>query len=160
MIAWVVIYRRQCRQSPSPCSIQMRVRTSWKGTPPGILHEYQNKGFVKFAFRKWLNRKGMDYGKQGQMTEAIVHPEWFASRSDLRTFPKCSELSALLSRSSALFCTFLHSQKTQLFSFQSLPHSASKNTRAGEGGPTLLCRPTDHGPRITCHGSRLVVSCG
>ena len=28
------------------------------GTPPGILYEYQNKGFVKFAIRKCLKRKG------------------------------------------------------------------------------------------------------
>ena len=29
------------------------------GTPPGILYEYQNKGFVKFAFRKCMTKKGM-----------------------------------------------------------------------------------------------------
>ena len=36
-------------------------------------------------------------------------------------------LSPLYSHSSALICTFLHSSKTQLFSFQAIPHSASKN---------------------------------
>jgi len=32
------------------------------------------------------------------------------------------------------FCTFLHSPKTQLFYFQAIPHSASKNTTTGGGG--------------------------
>src|SRR5260370_1605259 len=36
-------------------------------------------------------------------------------------------LSPFFSHSCALFCAFLHSPKTQLFSFQSLPHSSSKN---------------------------------
>jgi hypothetical protein len=34
---------------------------SWRrGYTPGILYEYQNKGVVKFAIRKWMKRKGMD----------------------------------------------------------------------------------------------------
>src|SRR5882762_5775835 len=33
-----------------------------------------------------------------------------------------------------LFCTFLHSPKTQLFYFQAIPDSASKNTTTGGGG--------------------------
>jgi hypothetical protein len=28
-----------------------------RGTPPGILYEYQNKGVVKFAIRKCMKRK-------------------------------------------------------------------------------------------------------
>src|SRR5712664_1937970 len=36
-------------------------------------------------------------------------------------------LSPFFSHSCALFCAFLHSPKTQPFSFQSLPHSSSKN---------------------------------
>src|SRR6266567_3067820 len=42
-----------------------------------------------------------------------------------------------LAHSSALFCTFLHSRKTQLFYFQSIPHSASKNTTTREVRPEL-----------------------
>src|SRR5712692_44502 len=30
----------------------------WMGYTPGILYEYQNKGVVKFAFRKCMKRKG------------------------------------------------------------------------------------------------------
>jgi len=47
--------------------------------------------------------------------------------------PTCalrSELSPLYSHSSALFCTFLRPTKTQLFSFHTIPHSASKNRAA------------------------------
>src|SRR5712664_2944059 len=39
-------------------------------------------------------------------------------------------LSPFFSHSCALSCTFLHSEKTQLASFQSFPHSASKNQAA------------------------------
>src|SRR2546425_236577 len=42
--------------------------------------------------------------------------------------PTCSKLSPFLSHSCALFCTFSHSPKTQLHSFQSIPHSLPKNT--------------------------------
>src|SRR5882762_80789 len=46
-------------------------------------------------------------------------------------------LSPLYSHSSALICTFLHSSKTQLFSFQAIPHSASKNG-PGRGTPQIF----------------------
>src|SRR5437762_957237 len=48
--------------------------------------------------------------------------------------PTCalrSELSPLYSHSSALFCTFLRPTKTQLFSFHTIPHSASKTAQRG-----------------------------
>ena len=55
--------------------------------------------------------------------------------SDLRTFRRSNvqklqrflNLSPLFSYSCALFCTFLHSPKTQLFYFQAIPHSLQKN---------------------------------
>ena len=45
-----------------------------------------------------------------------------------------------LAHSFALFCIFLHSPKTQLFSFQSLPHSLQKTTRGGGRGELPNCR--------------------
>src|SRR6266850_1595004 len=45
-----------------------------------------------------------------------------------------------------LFCTFLHSQKTQTPCFQSFPHSGSKNTGGG-GTPLSGARPF----RGDCH---------
>jgi hypothetical protein len=42
-------------------------------------------------------------------------------------------LSLYFSISCALFCTFLHSPNIQLFYFQAIPHSASKNTTTGVG---------------------------
>ena len=58
---------------------------------------------------------------------------------NLPTFPRVYELSPFFSYHCALFCTFLHSQKTQPPSFQSFPHSASKNT--GVGYPASHARP-------------------
>jgi hypothetical protein len=46
----------------------------------------------------------------------------------------------------ALFCAFLHSQKTQPPCFQSIPHSSSKNTGGG-GYPVSPARPS----RGNCH---------
>src|SRR6266849_3486649 len=53
---------------------------------------------------------------------------------DLRLFnlyPISCPLSPFLSCSYALFCTFLRSHKTQLFCFQSIPHSFAKTHGAG-----------------------------
>src|SRR5260370_39567209 len=52
----------------------------------------------------------------------------------------CSDLSPLFSDSCALFCAFLHSAKTQLFSFQAIPHSLPKIP--GVGVPPLSRRGT------------------
>src|SRR5713226_3407186 len=52
----------------------------------------------------------------------------------------------LFSYTCALFCTFLHFRKPQPFFFQSLPHSASKNTTTrGEGKGTFSCHEAPHG---------------
>ena len=47
---------------------------------------------------------------------------------NLPTFPRVYDLSLLFSYHCTLFCTFLHSQKTQPPCFQSFPHSAPRNT--------------------------------
>src|SRR5712664_2697514 len=65
-------------------------------------------------------------------------------------------LSPFFSNSCALFCAFLHSEKTQLLSFQAIPHSASKN-QAAWGGVLLTSRPSAH--QIRCRsGSPAFVS--
>src|SRR5216683_1920794 len=63
----------------------------------------------------------------------VFFPFWDAPRCERlngRTLP-FSVSFQVLAHSSALFCTFLHSQKIQLFSFQAIPHSLSKNTGVG-----------------------------
>ena len=45
--------------------------------------------------------------------------------------PKSHPLSPFLSYSCALFCVFLHSSKTQPFSFQAFPHSLRKTGGVG-----------------------------
>ena len=77
---------------------------------------------------------------------------------NLPTFPSVYDLSPLFSHHCALFCTFLHSQKTQPPCFQSFPHSSPKNT--GGGGTSLpaldrsegtITLRTSHQSRITSH---------
>src|SRR5229473_6590740 len=46
------------------------------------------------------------------------------------------DVSSFFSHSCALFCTFLHASKTQLFCFQSITHSLPKITRGG-GTPNI-----------------------
>src|SRR5260370_40645586 len=58
-------------------------------------------------------------------------------RSNVRTCQRSLDLSPLLPATPALFCTFLHLRKPQLFSFQSLPHSPSTNTITGASPPPL-----------------------
>jgi hypothetical protein len=52
--------------------------------------------------------------------------------------PRKTEGSPFFSHSCALFCTFLHSRKTQLFSFQAFPHSLAKTPGVGVGGAFVL----------------------
>jgi hypothetical protein len=47
--------------------------------------------------------------------------------------PTPNHLSPLFSYSYTLFCTFLHSRKTQPFYFQAIPHSLHKTPGGGEG---------------------------
>jgi hypothetical protein len=48
-------------------------------------------------------------------------------------FPISHLLSPFFSSFCALFCTFLHSRKTQLLSFQAIPHSLRKTPGVGVG---------------------------
>src|SRR5229473_4092671 len=54
--------------------------------------------------------------------------------SNVQPLQRFLNLSPLFSYSWALLCTFLHSPKNQLFYFQAIPHSASKNTTTAGGG--------------------------
>ncbi len=63
------------------------------------------------------------------------------------------DVSSFFSHSCALFCTFLHASKTQLFCFQSIPHSLPKTT--GGGGtpnvPTSVAIPNPYIPTSLLH---------
>jgi len=54
--------------------------------------------------------------------------------------PRKTEGSPFFSHSCALFRTFLHSRKSQLFSFQAIPHSLAKTPGVGEGGSLCAAR--------------------
>src|SRR6266446_10344323 len=63
-------------------------------------------------------------------------------------------LSPSFSHSCALFCAFLHSTKTQLFCFQSIPHSLPRTAGGGVclsslQPPPRLPRRTQRGPGVT-----------
>src|SRR6267378_4425748 len=66
---------------------------------------------------------------------------------NLPTFPRVFELSPLFSYPWALFCIFLHSQRTQPPCFQLSPHSGSKKKHRGWGTPLSSARPF----RGDCH---------
>src|SRR6266849_5159505 len=76
----------------------------------------------------------------------LVYPE--QSRPKIPTLPERAThhspqySSSFFSHSCALFCTFLHSTKTQLSSFQSLPHSLAKTPRGGV--PPFCYHPASH----------------
>src|ERR1700687_4929345 len=63
-------------------------------------------------------------------------------------------LSPAISHSCALFCTFLHSPKTQLFSFQSFPHSLPKTPGVGY----LLPLYEDKNETANCQSRRAIRS--
>src|SRR5229473_2885310 len=60
--------------------------------------------------------------------------------SNLLTLQPVSGLSPSFSHSCALFCTFLHSRKTQLFSFQAIPHSLRKTPGVGVGAAVVFLK--------------------
>ena len=63
-------------------------------------------------------------------------------------------LSPAISHSCALFCSFLHSPKTQLFSFQSFPHSLPKTPGVGY----LLPLYEDQNETANCQSRRAIRS--
>jgi|SRR5712664_3807528 len=85
--------------------------------------------------------------------------------------------SSFFSHPCALFCAFLHSEKTQLFYFQSLPHCLPKTSGVGVGYNFSVHKPlqgprgfdpisacpssssTNHGTRDTGHQSPTLLHC-
>src|SRR6267143_3777361 len=87
----------------------------------------------------------------------ICPPVALPSRQRSSRMPIPCSLSPLFSISCALFCTFLHSPKTQLFYFQAIPHSLQKNGGWREWVFSLVkvgnsLRSTTHQSRVTKPG--------
>ena len=74
------------------------------------------------------------------MTGGVLPPARSADHGRDPLFSTSHLLSPVFSYSCALFCTFLHSRKIQLLSFQAIPHSLRKTPggggrhRRGNGG--------------------------
>jgi len=133
MVAWVVIDRQHLRQtSPSffPCS------HSHFGTHPALIPEEIIPFFPCTYVEPILQPLCFHiHACNGGGTPLPNLPP-----SNLPTFQRVSELSPFFSNSCALFCAFLHSRKTQLFYFQSIPHSLPQTTRGGGREMSLLTR--------------------
>src|SRR6266849_10837088 len=72
--------------------------------------------FQPFSFQSLPH----SFHRDGGCTPSLLSSK--LGSSDLRTVQRVSELFPVFSNSCALFCTFLHSRKTQPFYFQALPH--------------------------------------
>jgi hypothetical protein len=113
-----------CKARLSPISIAHRL-TLLESTLMDSLVSVENKGFTKTlstlesALTK--NRGGTSF-----KLKTLPSP-----RFNVRTFRRANVpcLSLFVSHSCALFCAFLHSRKTQPFSFHAFPHSLPKTPR-------------------------------
>jgi len=84
------------------------------------------------------------FGRSNLQIEAQLQL-WSGDPDPVGTFRRVSDLSPFFSHSCALFCGFLHSEKTQAFSFQAFPHSLPKIP--GVGVPPPLSKRNKMKPR-------------
>jgi len=153
MVAWVVIDRRHARQSRKPGAIRLfpfsfllhRGLNIWTlrrsdapfhlpytlpssvSCNPFVCHSYENCRGVYQQFPFW-----------NELTPPAPTLPKSRRHSSLATYS-----SSFFSNSCALFCAFLHPQKTQPPCLQSFPHSASKKHNHpgwGEAGAMLNSR--------------------
>src|SRR5258708_14212022 len=131
MVAWVVIDRQHLRQtSPSlfPCSHSHFTCPSC--SPQEEVIPFFSSTYVEPILHLLCFHLHVCNGG--------VPPSPTCQSSNLPAFQRVSEVSPFFSNSCALFCAFLHSRKTQLFYFQSIPHSLQKTTRGGGSEASLL----------------------
>src|SRR5712692_2357671 len=123
MVAWVVMIRFGHRRSARLHSAQSGWREGHRQTTP----DYDS--FV-YSSLSTFNFQSKIPIRSGLLTSlpSTFRPSNIPTAYPPAPYPPCSQI---LAHSSALFCTFLHAPKTQLFSFQSFPHSLPKTTRGG-----------------------------
>ncbi len=151
MLAWVVIYRRQHRLAHKPKAIRL-FRSGLIHSFPSFLtslHHYIITSLLPVfriffqvpypatpLFATLAKTAGVCTNNSHSGThQSRVQFSSLAGLS-LTPIPHSHTLSPFLSCSCALFCAFLHSARTQLFSFQALPHSLLKIP--GVGCPSLF----------------------
>src|SRR6267378_4967232 len=135
MLAWVVIDRTYPRQflpkSSSPRTLCLCVEFSDSFRPTSVVPTTYALPLATAAPQPLCNQS---VTHSFYLDGGWIPPVALPSRQRSSRMPIPCFLSPLFSIPCALFCTFLHSPKTQLFYFQAIPHSASKNTttRVGE----------------------------
>src|SRR6267378_694609 len=121
MLAWVVIDRMYSRQflpkSSSLRTLCLCIEFSDSLRPTSVVPTPLQS--VRYAL--FLSRRRVHTPSGAALTTAILSNAYPCS-----LYPLFFNLVRTL-------CTFLHSPKTQLFYFQPIPHSASKNTITGGG---------------------------
>jgi len=128
MLAWVVIDRTYSRQflpkSSSPRALCLCVEFSDSFRPTSVVPTTYALHPATAAPQPLCNQSVThSFYLDGGWIPPVALP--LRQRSSRMPIP-CS-LSPLFSIPCALFCTFLHSPKTQLFYFQAIPHSLQKN---------------------------------
>src|SRR6266446_3310779 len=145
MLAWVVIYRRHLRHSTPIFYLCVLSVSALSSLTLSLNHSPLSSIFRIFfqvpypatpLFATLAKTAGVCTNNSHSGThQSRVQFSSLAGLS-LTPIPHSHTLSPFLSCSCALFCAFLHSARTQLFSFQALPHSLLKIP--GVGCPSLF----------------------
>jgi hypothetical protein len=153
MLAWVVIDRTYSRQflpkSSSPRTLCLCVEFSDPFRPTSVVPTTYALLLATGAPQPLCNQSVThSFYLNGGWIPRVAPP----SRQRSSRMPLPCSLSPLFSIPCALFCTFLHFQKTQLFYFQAIAHSLQKT---GGGGIWSKGATPLHGTPVTSHQSRV-----
>jgi hypothetical protein len=174
MLAWVVIDRTYPRQF-LPKSSSLRTCVSALSSLALSVQPLSFQPVTHYSSqRHLLNPFAINPLRTLFISTRVYPPVVLPSRQRSSRMPIPCSPSSLFSIPCALSCTFLHSPKTQLFYFQAIPHSASKNTTTGRGkgyisvlqfsskfspvkvGNSLRSRHASHESPVTSHRSPVV----
>jgi len=146
MLTFLVMVGRQTNRS-APRS---RLSDSSRVTKSPVVHPLSIQKVTKCYSRNSFILKTIHF-------DGGCVPHGCSDVQTLPTFRRVPELSPFLSHSCALFCTFLHLQKSQLICFQAILHSLRKNTGGGWRGDADLKGATTRklGAAMCAIGGRL-----
>jgi len=136
MLTSLVIVSRQ----PDRSAPRSRHSSFSPGTKPPVVHPLSIQQVTKCSSRNPFALKAIHF--DGGVYPLLATPLTTAIPSSVYPIPYLSRAQPrdplsfrILTHSFALFCIFLHARKTQLFSFQAIPHSLAKTP--GGGYPAL-----------------------
>src|SRR5712664_2597143 len=124
MVAWVVMNRQQPRQTPAsffPAPIPIL------GLTPSLIAGKTTPLFSYTCVEPILQPFCFQiHACNGGGAPPPRDPDCLSPTPCPLLVPSKAEGSPFFSHSCAIFCTFLHSRKSQLFSSQAIPHSLRK----------------------------------